>query len=79
MMDGLTNACSQGATLQVSTKFVKDHAFPFIGLKQLCRRSATQGKVAAVQAGLGSIRAENRCGLDQNAPVTGGTIRGGGW
>ena len=78
-MNGLTNARSQGATLQVRTKFVKDHAFPFRGLKQLCRRSATQGKVAGSQVGLGSIRAENRRGLDQHAPVPSGTIRGRGW
>jgi len=79
MMNGLTNARSQGATLQMRTKFVKDHGFAFKGLKQLCRRSAIQGKVAGVQVGLGSIRAENRCGLDQNAPVPGGKVRGRGW
>ena len=80
MMNGLTDKrTSQGTTLQVGTKFVKDHAFPFRGLKQFCRRSATQGKVAGAQVGLGSIRAENRCGLDQHAPVPGGTVRGRGW
>ena len=79
MTNGLTNARSQRATPQVRMKFVEDHALPFRGLKQLCRRSATQGKVAGVQVGLGSIRAENRCGLDQNAPVPGGTVRSRGW
>ena len=46
MTNGPPNALSQEATLHVRTKFVEDHAFPFRGLKQLCRRSATQGKVA---------------------------------